>query len=246
MFNIVFCDDDLSYAKDIWSMIKNKYTWDDTTNVCFFKNGKELMDTLEHQDMQIDLLALDVEMPMIDGISVKDALINDNRVRRIIFLTGHAESIGLAFGYKVHNFYVKYRDEERLVNAIAGIREELDKTMVIKLKNLALNMEDLVYIESEREYSYVYHRGISASELMSEKIRLPIKKWRTILPDKMIAQASQSYLVNLIYFRIDKDGDYFTLRNDPKIKIPISRHYKKDAKDRFFKFQMELAYQRSI
>ena len=109
-----------------------------------------------------DIILLDVEMSGIDGVSVKNRLRHENKVR-IIFVTGHSEVMAEAFGMNVVGFLAKpleYRIfSEKMEEALYGIdrdsryiEADVSKSAYKKEKILLI---DIVYIRAEDRYTKI-------------------------------------------------------------------------------------------
>lgn len=245
MFTIVFCDDDILYSKRLLDKILEQHKWNtQDINAGFFEDGENFINDLNKGKIpQIDLLILDIKMKEYDGIKVKNNVINDNRIKRIIFLTSHIESMGLAFGYKVHNFYVKGSDEEKLIRAIKNIRTELEMNSIVVYKNIPIPIENLLFVETIGSYSYLYMIHNDGS-VQNQAIKVSQRALRSLFPSDLIIRASQSSLVNLMHVTLNHSASTFTLIRNPKIKIEISRRLRHNAKEKYMDFQIALAKKR--
>lgn len=67
-----------------------------------YASGEELL-----RDSSSDVLLLDVEMPGMNGIAVKNFLQNQRAMTRILFVSSHEETITEAFGREVYGFLYK-------------------------------------------------------------------------------------------------------------------------------------------
>ena len=73
-----------------------------------FESGEEVLDYSVKQDNPlIDLLFLDVEMEGVDGIRLKEQLLRQSMIERIVFVTSHKDKVFDAFGQKTIGFIPK-------------------------------------------------------------------------------------------------------------------------------------------
>lgn len=81
-------------------------------------NGNEALDKLEQFDP--DVVILDVEMPVMDGLSVAARLRADGRRARSVVLTVHDDSVtrARACASNVDQFVSKHTGAESLLSAI--------------------------------------------------------------------------------------------------------------------------------
>ena len=83
---IGICDDDNIMRERIERVCKDvTKKYNEETIIKKYKDGQEIT------DQNIDILILDIEMPMVGGIAVKEKLENAKSNTVIIFATSHEE-----------------------------------------------------------------------------------------------------------------------------------------------------------
>lgn len=95
MNNILVCDDEEDIVKAL-----EIYLSSDGYNVITAKNGKELLDLLDERGDEIDLILLDIMMPIMDGISAMAALRERFNIP-VILLTAKSEDADKVLGLNI-------------------------------------------------------------------------------------------------------------------------------------------------
>lgn len=108
---IGICDDDVQEREQLLDIctevMKKEYT---EYTLIEFDRGKAVLDYEE----KIDLLLLDIEMPELSGIELKDRLQQSDKVEMIIYVTSHSELMREAFGLHVIGFIRKGMEDVQL------------------------------------------------------------------------------------------------------------------------------------
>lgn len=95
-----------------------------------------------------DILILDIEMPGMSGIELKEALQSEEKTTYIIFVTDHEEMMAEAFGVHVLRFVEKENLEDKLPGALAqAIRMKRNNCIVY-----GTDSEKILYIYSDGNY----------------------------------------------------------------------------------------------
>lgn len=183
---------------------------DISMDISIFSSGKELIAS----DKDFDILFLDIEMPDLDGISVKDYFITHRKQTRIIFMTSHQERAIEAFGKNVVRFLVKplkrkefWRVLEETLLDICGEVLEIEENGT----SFCLPVKQIQYIEAQDKYT-------TAVTLTGDYlVRKTMKFWEKELPEQDFCRIHKSYLVNLEY--LDKKGNEVILGNGKRVKI---------------------------
>jgi two-component system LytT family response regulator/two-component system response regulator AlgR len=89
--------------------------------VASFGNGLALEEWM-HTQPEVDALFLDIQMPGLDGLSLRASL--DPKLP-VVFVTAHAEHAVQAFDLEVMDFLLKPVTTERLVKALDRVRRSL-------------------------------------------------------------------------------------------------------------------------
>ena len=124
-----------------------------------FANALEAKNSINNNT--IDLIFLDVEMPLINGFDLLDGL---KTKPQIIFITSKADYAAKAFDYEATDFLQKPLSKERFIKAIKkasdlhalryDLHEEQGESIVIKsnLKKLKIYVSNIKWTEAYGDY----------------------------------------------------------------------------------------------
>lgn len=219
--NICICDDELEVCKKI-EFLCHKY-FDNTNQECeifYTDNGYEV----EREAQKIDLIILDIEMPIVNGIILKDSFQRKKLDTYILFVTQHESLMENAFGANVIGFIKKDLLENKLYRYLQLASNLARKDFLIDDK---YHSSQVIYINSEKEYCKLHFLN-----KQSTLIRYSLKKLAQELEDYDFIMLSRSYVVNMKYV-VKCEKDYFWI-NDEKIKI--ARRNLSSAKEAYEKF----------
>lgn len=196
-----------------------------------FESGKGLLEYLEDSESKrIDILFLDVELPGLDGIQIKNYIISMEKVFRIVFVTGHEEFVYDAFGFKVMSFLKKPISTLLIGKQIDKILREMLQNVRLPIDDLKdVYLEDLLYIKSENNYVWVYLKNEKNPRLVTEKM----KTIETKLKELPVIRIHKSYMVNLL--EVANITNVVLMKNSEE--IPLGRKYRQDAKTCFLEFK---------
>lgn len=188
-----------------------------------FANALEAKNTINHKD--VDLIFLDIEMPLINGFDLLDGLKNKPQ---IIFITSKADYAVKAFDYEATDFLQKPISKERFLKAVKKAielhqlknetHENLGEAIIIKsnLKKLKVYSTKIKWVEAFGDYIKI----ITDSD--SHLVLSTMKSFENELPTGKFLRVHKSYIVNIE--RIDKFNSKFAEIGNTK--IPISRNKK--------------------
>ncbi len=182
-------------------------------------------------DTEVDLIFLDIEMPILTGFELLDDLPNKPQ---IIFVTGKTKYAFKAFDYDAVDFIQKPVNKERFNNAVAkainlyqlktnGVPIEDENFIFVKsnLKNRKVFLNKLKYIEALGDYV----------KFVTEKdtfvVLATMKSFEKQLPADKFLRIHKSYIVNL-----EKVERYNSKNIEiDKQQLPLSRHKKSNLID---------------
>ncbi|NLO10636.1 MAG: response regulator transcription factor [Clostridiales bacterium] len=205
MMKIALVDDEVLYLKKLKEQVcsaLNKLGID--YDIHSFHSGKEFLDS----DKSFDLIYLDIEMPIIDGINTAKLYRERHNKGLIIFLTNHMEMIQSGYLVNAFRFIEKNgRDDkfnEALQSAIVTISDRKKELITtIDGADIVLEHEDILYIEAaDRGIKVVTIYDIFFSK---EKI----SDMRRKLGGSCFYQSHRAFIVNLNHIlRYDKRDIY--------------------------------------
>ncbi len=179
---------------------------------------------------QVDLIFLDIEMPVLNGFELLDVL---NNKPQIIFVTGKTEYAFKAFNYDATDYLHKPITRERFNTSV-------DKALEQHRLTLDFNEEEgeHIFVKSNLEKRKVYIKDIKWIEALGDYVKLvteenslvvlsTMKSFEAELPEWKFLRIHKSYIVNL-----DKI-DRFNSKNVEvgAYEIPLSRNKKTQLVD---------------
>jgi two-component system, LytTR family, response regulator LytT len=203
------------------------------------REALELMRALDY-----DVVFIDIEMPQTSGIEVAQALKELPSPPQVVFVTAYSEHAVRAFEVEATDYLVKPLSDERLRAAVAKVRREeapredagqvvpprVSRLPVEKLgKKLLVPIEDIVFITSKDDYSFVHtndQRYLSSMSLGTLEKRLA---------GDVFFRVHRGYVVNLhkvLEIVPMYGGTYVLVVNDAQqSRVPVSRRRAAGLKD---------------
>jgi len=191
-------------------------------------NALEALEALKQYDIQ--LIFLDINMPMLSGINMVKTL---TAPPAIIFTSAYAEYAIDGFDLDAIDYLVKPFSFERFLKAVNKVRDKLGKPghkdpdfIVIKAdkKLYKLDFADISYFNSVGDYVKVFTK--------QGKVIITNETLRNIemsLPAALFVRTHKSYIVSIKAIRYI-EGNQLMVDNNP---IPIGLTYKDDLINRF-------------
>ncbi len=197
----------------------------------------------------IDLLFLDIEMPILSGFDLlqKVGKINFD----VIFTTAYDEYGIRAIKYSALDYLLKPIEIEELVAAVqkcqdkkhqsitpeqlevlfSSLKREPDSNQKIALSTKEsielVRPQDIILCESDNNYTTVFLDG--RKKLISKTL----KEFEELLVPHNFFRTHQSFLVNIDHIReyVRQDGGYILMSN--KMHVPVSRNKKEGVLNLF-------------
>lgn len=201
---------------------------DGLTLVAKCRNAMEAFAKLEQH--QIDLMFLDIEMPLVNGVAFLKTLTNPPKV---IFTTAYAEYALQGYELNVVDYLLKPFSYDRFLQAVNKVKQVVptaDKDeskdgaeyLVVKEKEglLKIPFADILYIEGSRDYMKIF----TASR--QYLVHLTMKKLEEILPSTQFIRTHKSYIVSLSKIRAVRTAE---LVLGEQTVIPVSPNYKEQV-----------------
>ena len=210
---IIICDDE-EYMLENIKQVCIESLGEEAHTTCYL-SSEELMKEINNVKPEVDLFILDIEMPGIDGLELKEIISRVYMDTNILFVTSHDELVYEAFGHKVVGFIPKENYEDKLVKKLREVKDAIADKALIKIC-INKNMEYTIYtneiysIEANREYTTLY-RVVDYNldggriELKEELLRIKLKEWQERLREYDFCKVNRSCIVGLRYIKeIDK------------------------------------------
>lgn len=200
LMKIAVCDDEALFRAAITKVcIEFGNSYGCNYEFMEFESGEELLSCSEN----IDIVFLDIELPGIGGIEVKERVEERNNINYIIFMTSHKEAIWKAFGRKTLGYLAKPVEEQRLYTLLEKVQKETSHSI---LANVLVNVLDgnltvsissnhIVYMKADNIYSEI----ITTNK--SYLTRQSLKEWEASLEQAGFCRIHKSYLINMAYVK---------------------------------------------
>jgi two-component system LytT family response regulator len=218
--NCIIVDDSKIQRLSIVRLVENHTS---LNLIAEFNSALECRDALK--TYSVDLIFLDIEMPVLNGFELLDVL---NNKPQIIFVTGKTEYAFKAFNYDATDYLQKPITRERFNTAV-------DKAVEHHKLKLDFNEAEgeHIFVKSNLKKRKVYIKDIKWIEALGDYVKLvteetslvvlsTMKAFESELPEGKFLRIHKSYIVNL-----DKI-DRFNSKNVEvgAYEIPLSRNKK--------------------
>jgi DNA-binding LytR/AlgR family response regulator len=174
-------------------------------------------------DAQFDIILMDVQMPLMDGMSAAEEIRKVDSKVVIIFITNMAQYAIKGYAVDALDYVLKpityYAFSERLNKAINRLGKREAEYLTVKVKNgyTRLDMSDIYYIESQG------HKLLLITKDATIEASGAIKELEKELNDEWFFRIHRSYLVNLAHVEGVKDKGVIVKGEE----LPISRANRK-------------------
>lgn len=232
MIKLVTCDDNRVHSNYIAKLIR-EYLAD--IEYCFseYSCADELLESCENTCSFPDIAILDIEMPGVDGLELAGRLNSLAPNCKIIFLSSYQNYMQSAY-YTDHVWFVLKQDIQK------HLKPALEKALALHSKQCAA--QPSIFIGKRGAFANVPVNNIFYVERQRNKTIVATvngKIFSTVHPEKLVAgcadcfiRCHQSYWINPEKV-CSREANTFVLSDGAL--IPISRTYKSDALDKFFK-----------
>lgn len=233
---IAICDDEICFIDAICPLLEQ---WAKERGIGLmlyrFTNGDDLVEA--HQNEGMDLIILDVIMPLLSGIDTARELRNMNHAVPIIFLTSSREFAVDSYEVKALNYLIKPVDRRRLFLTLDDFLKTFDLPATSFTARTAdgfcrIVIADVDYLEAQNKQVLVHlvnGRIIAVRELFS-------KCAEVFSPENGFCCCHRSYIVNLKNVERFSKTEVITIHN---AVIPISRNNYAAFKTTYFNHMFE-------
>ena len=178
-------------------------------------------------DQEVDLLFLDINMPLMTGIELVNAISNKPLV---IFTTAYAEHAVTAFELEAFDYLVKPISFSRFQKSFIRAIEQLATKVASESSWIMVKEGRRIYKVPHHEIKYLQAYGdyvkifsINKTYLMKTKLSALLSE----LPDSF-TRCHRSYVVNMDSINYI-EGNHVVINDE---KIPISESYRQDLMSR--------------
>jgi len=163
------------------------------------------------QKNEIDLIFLDIDMPLMDGFQFLETL---NKRIFVVFITAYPDRFSFdahryydkdlvffankaQFSYylpKIINRFEKMHNEKEIIKKVHSITENEIKTFPIMLNNKSIPLKEIIHI------TIVGHNSVLKMKNGEELIyRISFKELIKILPPKLFLKISRNRIIHIIH-----------------------------------------------
>ena len=193
-YKIAICDDlesDRDYLKDLlnkWA-INNSHL----LNIDTFSSAESFLFHYE-ETKDYDILLLDIEMGLMDGVSMAKKIRQDNDAVQIIFITGYSDYI--AEGYEVNalHYLIKPVKEEKLFSVLERAIEKVNKNDVVLNLETANGMVRVPIYQIR--FAEVFGNYVTRHAYDDVVVKMTLNELEKIL-DERFYRVGRSVIVNL-------------------------------------------------
>ena len=230
---VLICDDDKCIVDEIKNNLnafsdKHKIVFD----IDLFYNGVELLNS----NISYDMAFIDIEMPLVNGLTLSAQLKKVNSNIIIFIITSHDAYLDDAMDLDVFRYLSKPIDNNRFFRALnTAINYYHSNTQIITLEYYdeyySVFTSDIVYITIEERKAVIITRTRQKKYYTNKKLSY----WKEKLKDyDYFAQPHYSYLVNLRYVS-DFNKTELNINVDLKSEtLPISQRNYSNFKKAYF------------
>lgn len=211
-------------------------------------NGKEVLAFLKKHP-QVDLIFLDIEMPVMDGLTCAEKINRLGLGIPFVFATGYSQFALRAFDLEAFDYILKPYNEKRIARIIQRARDAKDFFHQKEREGEIVSSHDRISLQCGGKTVLVSPRkeiGIVSTEksdgcffyttkgIFQSKMKL--HEAEELLKNQGFLRTNKGYIVNLsmVYeiHRQDNGTLLLTVHHFEKEKVPVSRQYLKPFKEK--------------
>jgi len=229
MLRIALCDDEEIYINKISLLIESVCIQSKIKHeITKYTSGEVLLEEqFTGQQNKHDVVFLDIDMPIVDGIQIAKRYKEIDSKVFIIFLSNHIEFSREGYKVNAFRFIDKMSKKEEFVEAIKSvwhIQQEKKEMVVFSLNQMALILEcdDIIYIEKRQRKTIIH--SVKEGEIHTYESIISI---RNRFESPCFYQVHRAFIVNLnhIVKLIKKD-----IILDNSNAVPLSEKRRKEFK----------------
>ncbi len=237
---IVIVDDNAEFAQKIERIVRDFFEkTQEKLDVKIYNNGYTLLNDLE-ENKNYDIYFFDVEMPMIDGLTLAQKVKAVEEDAYIVFVTSH-EKYAIP-SYKIRaNYYIlqeEYKEElvkvlERIWGEIQLERMRQDTQYYViqnEVRSHRIRYDDILYLTKEKKYTVMHCRKDDYKE------RNSLDNVFQKLPGESFIYIDRGCIVNLRYVVEMTPGEITLFDGVRYVPLTVSRRMNTEVKERLAKY----------
>lgn len=219
MVTIAVCDDEKEMRAMLSGSIERQMELSgEPCRITEFADGAKLLAQLKENPYSIDILFLDIEMGMENGVDIARRLRRENKDCILIFVTGYAEYVFHGYEVGALNYILKPYEERKIKDVLEEALRRMDKgkerfiTVPSGNSLIRVPVKEILYFTSR------LRKVAAVSEEKEWEFYGKLGDLEKLVPAGFV-RIHQRYLVNLLYVdRVEKDS--VLLKGE---RLPVSR-----------------------
>lgn len=220
---IAICDDEQLALIRTKETLETAYKSIDLI-VDIYSDGNKLIEV--SKTYKYDLIFLDVEMPLIDGIETAKKLRKNGDETALVFLTSHVEYALKGYEVNALRYLLKPAKVEQIREIINHLIESQKKIKQLLVKSkedtVMINVNHIVYMEAQNQDIII----VTKDEKYCNRYNL--KDYEEELKEYNFIRCHRSYLVNISHIMRISGKEIIMDNSD---NIPLSRTKEKKIKE---------------
>ena len=227
---IAIVDDDAEYRSQL-TAYANRYA-EENGEALDMAVAADGMNFVSDYRADCDVLFLDVEMPLLDGISTAREIRKVDPCVQIIFLTNYSQYAINGYEVNAIDYVIKpityFVFQQKLKKALAFSHRSMEQELVLRSERGVVRLlpRQIVWAESQKNYT-VYH---TVDGDYSERATMRSTMQR--LGQMGFAACTAGCMVNLRHVRKVVDGDVYLQSS----VLPLARAKKKEFMERYIDY----------
>ncbi len=228
---IAICDDEQRIRQEIKEALSNYFS-DKLLNVEFYEYtcGQELLDC----DHNFDMVFLDVEMPVLNGVETAKILKAKNSNIIIFMVTAFSEYLDDAFELGAYRFLQKPLNIVRLYRsldaALLTISNKNIKVLCANNESVVIPINSIVYCESYKRKSKIITTN---GDYISKE---HIDYWKNKLNELNFYSPHTSFVVNFNYIERFNRKSFVLSYSDKTVEISVAPKKQQEFRKKIFLF----------
>lgn len=233
---IAICDDDILYMNKVKELIEQ---WGkenhEEISVFLFDQGDELINN--YQKNKIDIIFLDIMMPLLNGMEVAYEIRKNDPIVKIIFLTSSSEFALESYDVKASGYLIKPTTYKRLCSLLDDCKQSIH------------HEPDFIIVKTEIGFQKIYYHQIECIEAQNKRVLFYLEHGKCIEVLDTFVHCSKELLLNdgfykchrsyLVYLPAVDHFNSLEIETKSHRNIPIARTYSKDFKETYFEYMFK-------
>lgn len=221
MIKISICDDEIVFCKTLEKLLIDYCKVHDiNADIRIFDSSIHFLDSYSSD---IDIIFLDIQMPLQDGLSVAQEIRKKDTNVFLVFITSLRQYVFKGYDYQAYQYLLKpvgYRRINLLMDSlIPKLKYNNEQSICVKVKGNIhkIYLSDLIYIETQSRKALLH---IDNNQILVNK---KMKEFEKLLPAHIFFRCQSSYIVNLSYI---KDVIGYQIYLTTNAIVPLSKQRK--------------------